>query len=160
KGIYIIPNPISPPLLARAQNRIRDIRKEALTGDGDIIRRTWLLIDLDPGRPAGISSSEVEHRAAIEKAEQIRHDLHGQRCSEPMLADSGNGAHLLYRIDLPTDDAALIQRCLQAHAFRFDDAVVQVDQSTHNPARLWKLYGTMARKGDSTPDRPHRIAHI
>jgi len=25
-----------------------------------------------------------------------------------------------------------------------------------NPARICKLYGTLSRKGDSTPERPHR----
>jgi hypothetical protein len=29
-----------------------------------------------------------------------------------------------------------------------------------NPARIWKLYGTIARKGDSLPDRPHRLARV
>src|SRR5262249_32077297 len=40
-----------------------------------------------------------------------------------------------------------------------DDAV-KVDTSVSNAARIWKLYGTMACKGDSTPDRPHRMASI
>jgi len=29
-----------------------------------------------------------------------------------------------------------------------------------NPARIWKLYGTVSRKGDSIPERPHRLARI
>ena len=35
---------------------------------------------------------------------------------------------------------------------------MKVDQSTFNAARIWKLYGTVARKGDDMPDRPHRIS--
>ena len=37
---------------------------------------------------------------------------------------------------------------------------LELDQAVFNPARLTKLYGTMARKGDNTPDRPHRLARI
>ncbi|MEZ4522926.1 MAG: YfjI family protein [Thermomicrobiales bacterium] len=77
-----------------------------------------------------------------------------------MLADSGNGAHLLYRIEMPTDDGGLVQQVLQALAFRFDDDIVHVDQTTFNPARIWKLYGTRACKGDPTTDRPHRMARV
>jgi hypothetical protein len=37
---------------------------------------------------------------------------------------------------------------------------VKIDQSVHNPARLCKVPGTWARKGDNTTDRPHRIAQF
>ena len=37
---------------------------------------------------------------------------------------------------------------------------MKVDTSTFNPARIVKLYGTPARKGDSMPDRPHRLARL
>ena len=29
-----------------------------------------------------------------------------------------------------------------------------------NPARIWKLYGTLAAKGDPTPERPHRLSRL
>src|SRR5260370_40769482 len=59
-GIYITLNPCNPALLARAANRMRE-RAEITTGDLDILRREWLLIDCDPKRPAGISSTDKEH---------------------------------------------------------------------------------------------------
>ena len=40
------------------------------------------------------------------------------------------------------------------------DALAKVDETVGNPARIGKLYGTWARKGDSTADRPHRLARI
>ncbi len=68
KGIYFVPNPIKPALLARAMNRARAVGKEPTTSDHDIERRAWLLIDCDAVRPAGVSASDVEHDAAIAKA--------------------------------------------------------------------------------------------
>ena len=69
---------------------------------------------------------------------------------------------LLYRIDLPNNELArtLLQRCLEAIAARFTDDKVSVDLKNFNAARIWKLYGTLACKGDNMPDRPHRHAEI
>jgi hypothetical protein len=81
---------------------------------------------------------------------------------EPVYADSGNGAHLVYAIDLPNDAASseLVKAVLTALAHLFSDEVVKVDASTSNAARIFKLYGTLACKGDNTADRPHRRAAI
>ncbi len=38
--------------------------------------------------------------------------------------------------------------------------MVKVDESTATAAQLCKLYGIMARKGDSTPERPHRRSSL
>lgn len=159
-GIYFIPNPVNSGLLSRAVNRIRTISKDSLTSDLDIAKRRWLYIDADPRRPSGISSTDEEHERALEKIIEIKRFLTMQGWPEPVRADSGNGGHLLYRIDLPSNDEGLIKRVLEALAFKFDDEYVDIDQTVFNPARIWKLYGTVARKGDSTKERPYRIAKI
>lgn len=159
-GVYITLNPIIPALLARAANRID--RAERTTGDAEITARRWLLLDFDPVRPAGISSSDPEHAAALERALACQAWLDSQDWPAPVYADSGNGAHLLYRIDLPNDDDAkkLLEAVLKTLAGRFDDDRVKVDTGVFNASRISKLYGTEARKGDPLPDRPHRIARI
>ncbi len=161
KGIYVTPNPVNPALLARSANRIRPLtERDASTSDADIVARRWLPIDADPRRPSGISATDAEHAAALARVRQIRDALAAEGWPAPILADSGNGGHLLYAIDLPPDDGGQVRRALEALAFRFDDDLVGIDQKVFNPARIWKLYGTPARKGDSTPDRPHRLARI
>ncbi len=160
-GIYVTLNPIRRELLARAANRFELYAKSSATDD-DVLSRVWLPIDVDPIRASGISASEEEHRAAIAKAHDIKRWLSSQGWPEPIIADSGNGAHLLYRIDLP-NDATSLQLCksaLEAVAFEFDDDESTIDQTVSNAARIWKLYGTMACKGDSLQDRPHRRAKI
>lgn len=160
-AIYLTLNPVNPALLARASNRM-ETYAETTTSDTDILSRRWLLIDVDPKRPAGISSSEPEHTAAMKRAADVREFLAGLSWPDPILADSGNGAHLLYRIDLSNDpeNTAVIQRVLQALAARFDSAAVTVDTGVFNASRISKLYGTWTCKGDSTPDRPHRLSRI
>lgn len=159
--IYFTLNPVNSALLARAANRIKPWSK-LTTSDSDVIRRRWLPIDIDPIRPAGISSTEDEHELALQKADDIQRWLAGSGWPQPLFADSGNGAHLLYRIDLANRDdmTTLLQRCLQAIAEQFDDQLVKVDVGNYNAARIWKLYYTMTAKGDSTQERPHRWSQI
>lgn len=78
-------------------------QREPQTLDGDIIHRLWLPIDIDLVRPAGLYSSDPEHAAARDKAEKIREFLSERGWPDPVIADSGNGAHLLYAIDLPNN---------------------------------------------------------
>lgn len=160
-SVYVTLNPVIPDLLARANNRLREFTKEAVA-DGDIVRRRWLPLDFDPVRPSGISSTNDEHRAALDLAVQVRRWLRQQEWPDGIGADSGNGAHLLYRIDLPNDEDSrdLVERVIRSVAFQFSDDTVSVDLTTSNSARIWKLYGTVACKGDSTPDRPHRTARM
>jgi len=163
KGIYCVLNPVNPALLARKANRIsRQGKNDAATQDTDVIRRRWLPIDIDPKRPSGISSSDAEHEHAHDKAKKIRAFLTELGWPEPVYADSGNGAHLLYRIDTPNDPESteLVVKCLKTLDRMFSDKDSDVDTSVTNPSRLWKLYGTVSRKGDNTEDRPHRESTI
>jgi hypothetical protein len=158
-GVYVTLNPVNPDLLARSKNRFKEYVKET-TADRDILKRRWFPIDFDANRPAGISSTEDEHEATLNVAWNCREWLGSQGWPEPIFADSGNGAHLLYMVDLPSDDDRLVERCLKALAPRFSDTAVSVDVGNYNPARIWKIYGTLVAKGDSVPERPHRLARI
>ncbi|MHB8749630.1 MAG: AAA family ATPase, partial [Aggregatilineales bacterium] len=161
EGIYFTINPVNPALLARADNRVKAYADHT-TSDPDILKRITLPIDFDPVRPAGISATANEKQASLERAWACRAWLDVQGWPEPIFADSGNGAHLLYTLNLPntTENAELVKRCLVALSASFSDTQVKVDTSTGNASRIFKLYGTLARKGDSTLERPHRRAAI
>jgi hypothetical protein len=158
-GVYFVVNPVRDDLLARAANRIQPWAKST-TADSDVPRRARFFIDVDPTRPSGISATNEQVGDAGVVRDEVVHYLSSIGFPDAVLADSGNGAHALYEIDLPSDDGGLIERVLAALAFRFDTATVTVDQSVHSAAQLGKVYGTMARKGDSLPDRPHRRSRI
>ena len=163
-GIYVTLNEVNPALLSRRANRIkmRLGKKDSTTSDVDILRRRWLPVDIDPLRPSGVSSTDQEHELALAKAEEVARLIAGLGFPDPVRADSGNGAHLLYLIDLPNDDAALalVKGCLTTLDALFSDERVSVDTANFNAARIWKLYGTVSRKGDNTPERPHRRSRI
>ena len=121
-------------------------------------------IDLDPVRPAGISSTDQELRAALCIRESIAKWLEEEMgWVKGIRACSGNGSHLVYRLpDFSNTEktTALVKDSLAAIAQKFKNKWVDVDLKVYNPARIWKLYGTTARKGDNTRDRPHRKSYV
>ena len=158
-GVYITMNPVNPDLLARASNRLKPAKNGEGTSDSDVLYRCWMLIDIDPVRPAGISANETEKAIAFDKAIEIQEGLASMGFPAPIVVDSGNGMQLLYRVDLPADDGGLVQRCLKALE-PCSNEKVHVDLSVHNAARICRLPGTWNRKGDEVSDRVHRVAEV
>jgi Virulence-associated protein E len=160
-AVYVTLNPVDPGLLSRYNNRIEEFA-DSTTTDAQVLRRRWLLIDLDPVRPAKTSATDAQLEGARVKARAVCAWLKRQGWPAPVVALSGNGFHLLYALDLPNDDesTALVKGVLQALADRFDDAQIKVDRSVFNAARIVKIYGTLANKGDNTAEAPWRLSKL
>jgi hypothetical protein len=161
-AIYITLNPVNPQLLSRYHNRVEE-HADKSTSDRDILRRRWLLVDLDPVRPAETSSSDAQLSAARAAAERVWAAMvDGRGWPIPLVAASGNGMHLLWRIDLTNDleTMTLVKDVLRKLAEMFDSCDVKVDQSVFNAARICKLWGTVATKGDHAPGTPHRLSEL
>lgn len=164
-GIYFVLNPVVPDLLARACNRLRAAEyKTVTTSDKDIVCLRWVYLDLDPKRPSGISSTDEELKAAIKLRNDIWKWLKAKRGELSAIpAISGNGAHLLIRIkelENTPANAEKIKNILHSFHHDFTTPMVEVDTAVFNPARICKVYGTTARKGDNMPTRPHRKSYV
>lgn len=146
-GIYWTLNPLAQRLPGRMS-----------AGDADVLRRSYVLIDLDPVRPADCSSTDDEKARAARIANQISGYLANDGMCGVALADSGNGYHLLVPVALPNDEDArnLVHDFLGDLDRRFSNDAVIVDTSVYNAGRIVRLYGTLARKGQDTPERPWR----
>ncbi len=168
-GTYFTVNPVDPDLLARCCNRVKMAgKKDSATSDKDIVRRRLFYIDSDAIRKTGISATDAEKAASWDLAVEVADYLKGQGWPDPVWVDSGNGYHLYYSIDLPADDGLLVDRVLKRLNYLHGDGNkenpankrVKVDGTVCNAARITKLPGTVVRKGDSTPERPHRMAKL
>lgn len=164
-GVYVTLNPVTPQLHARCANRIGRPGKGGTTGDQHIVKRTRLLVDIDAVPVAGISATDEEHDAALSIASEIWDDRARAGWPEPLRADSGNGGHLVYAVDLPTEDDGLVQRALEKLASVWNCEVggvrLKVDTKVFNPSRISKVYGSVSRKGDDDIDgRLHRVSRI
>lgn len=162
-GVYFTPNEVKPELLARAYNRVRLVTdREPLTTDRDIARRRWLLVDIDADRPRGISATETEKAAALSLANAVDCYLWERGFPPGIIGDSGNGAHVMIPIDLPADDRGWHQSLLKQLARELDMPAAKIDISVFNPARIWKLPGTLVCKGDHCPQlgREWRVSRV
>lgn len=162
---YATINPVSDTRIARSTPNRLERHATKLAGDGDVVARRIILIDLDPVRPSGIASTDVEHAAALARAEDVAtflvDDL-GVPTGAIVHVDTGNGAALFLRVDLPNsaESLALVKRVLAALDLRFSDDLVTIDRSVCNAARIGRLAGTTNRKGTATVDRPHRRSRL
>ena len=160
-NVYITLNSLDERLFSRAQaNKL--LAAKNTTQDSDVEYYDWLFIDLDPERPTGISSTDDELALAAGLAQDIYVYLKSIGFEDPVRAFSGNGYHLLYSIGLKNNEEnkKLVERCLKALSLMFSTEQVKVDTANFNPARICKLYGTLAQKGSNSEDRPHRMAII
>jgi hypothetical protein len=161
-GAYFMPN----PMMGEPTNALK-VGKAGR--DADVTRRRWLLLDVDPERPkvafpgggeGKASATDREKAHAWELRQRIVADLQTVWAFPlPVMADSGNGYHAMWAVDLPaTSD--LPERFLATLARNYDCDTARVDKAVKNAARIWKLPGTLACKGPPLPDRPWRMSRI
>lgn len=159
-GLYVTLNRLASLPPGCGLNRWDAAKRGTSATAEHVDRRTNVCIDCDPVRPAHTSSSDEEHAAALGLAEEIAAALRETGFGEPFLVDSGNGAHVHYAIDLPTQDGGLVDAFLKGVAARFTSAAVEVDTTLSDSPRVIRIAGTMNRKGPDLADRPHRFARI
>lgn len=171
-GVYFTLNPCPPPLLARSPNKLK--AGINTTTDANIAIIRWLYVDFDPKaeispgkyeKVSGISSTDEEMKNAEDLAREVAAWLEGELGWAPGIrAVSGNGFHLQYPLEgmeNTAENVQLIKRALVAIAEKFKgNDKVEIDRENFNPARIAKLYGTIARKGDHTEDRPYRKSFL
>ena len=161
-NVYITLNGIRDECYSRQQRDRFMNNVSPTTTDSDIDLYTWFLIDIDPVRAAGTSSSEEQIVLAKKKSNEVYLFMKQTGFEEPIVGFSGNGVHLLYSVGLAMNEEnkKLVKDCLAVLSLFFSDDKVSVDTANFNPARVCKLYGTLAQKGANTQERPHRMSYI
>ena len=160
--IYFTLNCIEESCYGREQCEKVVWKPKNTTTDNNIKGRYWILIDLDPKRPSGTSSSNEEYEKAHYKAVDVYRYLMDMGFYEPVVCSSGNGWHLLLpcKIGISSETNEVVNKFLKVVSMLFSDESIDIDVKVGNPARICKLYGTMAKKGTNIPERPHRMARI
>ena len=164
-NVYITLNEIHPGCYCRIQrdHLIDSIGKGVpSTSENDVIMFRWLLIDLDPVRPTGISSTDSEYNHSKKVALQVINFMREQGFDDFIIALSGNGTHILYKIEAPAteENKKMLAACLKEVDANCSDPVVKVDIVNFKKAQICKLYGTLAQKGCDTKERPFRMSKI
>jgi len=162
-NIYFTLQVIDPRLIGRAYNKLKPT--DLTTSDNNVRYYRWIPIDIDPDRPSGVSSSDSELSRAIEIRDTIREwIIDTTEYKAPITAISGNGAHILIRLpkDIPVNDDSkeFVRGFLENVHSIFSTDKVTIDTTVFNPARIWKLYGSKAMKGDEVPGNQYREALV
>ena len=160
-GIYYTLNAINEACYGRIQ-RERFVENPTTTSDQDVMGRDLVLIDLDPKRPSDTNASDEEVKYAWEVAQRIRDFLRDSGFCFPVMAMSGNGVHLLYRVQMANTPAVqeLVKDFLKALDMMFGDDRIDVDTSVFNASRIAKMIGTRSNKGFDSEERPQRLSYF
>lgn len=136
--------------------------QEAALRDADIGTIVRLPFDFDPDRPTDTPSTDRELAAAIAARDRFIRMMTAHGWPLPARGMSGNGAHALYRVCVVNDPAwrNAVDVIYRGARDRLELQGVKFDTSVRNPARIWRCYGTVNRKGTATDARPHRRASI
>lgn len=159
---YFTLNVIDPACYSREQHDKISMRPKSTTSDAEIVARQWCLIDVDCEKPSDTNSTDAEKEAAKQVVNNIYKFLRDEGFESPVICDSANGWHLLYRQAMlsTSENTDIMKRFLQVLDMYFSTEKVKVDSSTFNPSRICKLYGTYSRKGADTKERPQRESKI
>jgi hypothetical protein len=158
---YYTLNRIDEALYSRSQ-KDHFMLKCQTTADNNIIGYDWILVDCDCEKPVGVMSTDEELSYAKKKANEIYAYLRSENFENPIVAVSGSGVHLLYRVSLKNNDERrkLVKDFLEALGLMFSDDRVKIDASVANPSRIARLEYTVNRKGSNTTERPWRMSYF
>lgn len=161
-NIYFTLNIINDACYSREQHDRISLRPKSTTSDNDIIAREWCLIDIDCEKPSDTNSTDAEKELAKQVVNNVYKFLRDEGFEQPVVCDSANGFHLLYRQAMKStqENTDTMKHFLQLLDLYFSTDKVKIDTSTFNPSRICKLYGVISRKGANTKDRPQRESLI
>lgn len=165
-NIYFRINELKDAIKGKIQYN-KFIRGAKGASDTDIKHRDWLFLDFDPIREGGvkdIAATDEEMEKSHIVAVNCYKYLKQLGFPEPVICKSGNGWHILYKLDkiqeVEEETKKVFKNFLSYLALQFTSEDVDVDLKNINASRLTKLYSTFSRKGANIAERPHRKSEI
>ena len=122
----------------------------------DVARVVGIPFDVDSDHPVKEAATDQEVAKAKQRTIELNSFLRTQGYKAPLIIMSGNGFHVLQKIDIPVDED--LPSKLESY---FHEAVPNEDlDSIFDLPRIIKIPGTMSVKGPNTEKRPHRLSFI
>lgn len=147
-------------LLCTSMNTPLSLPDDWLT-DLLVVKHTRLLIDFDRKESHGRNATEAEIQSAFTLAQEFIEDTQFWM-GKPSVMMSGNGVHLIYKVDIKTSATthSALKRMYTEFSERYQNGITKLDSTTYNPARLCRFYGTINRKFPDHPDYPQRVSKV
>lgn len=135
-------------------------RKKRSGSNEDVARIIGIPFDIDPENKAD-SATDEEKQKARENADKFMKWLKDQGYLEPYFDDSGNGFHIIQKVDIPVTHFSWLENQLRNYFKEVQRATPYTKMdSIYDMARIVKVAGTVSLKGANTKERPHRTAKI
>ena len=129
-------------------NKLAPTKKGQGISAKDISYYRFFLVDLDVvGLQVGgakRNATDDEHAKALKVAESVEKFLTTMNFPKPILIDSGNGYHLLYKVHMKAsqENERMLKNCLIAIGEQVDTNTVKVDTVVYDRGRKLKLPGS------------------
>lgn len=148
---YMVLNKTSEEALERLpSNRLTKMSKGLGIKNEDITEYRFFFIDIDV---VGLreesgekqNASDIQHDCAREVSRQVKEYLGGLGFPDPVIIDSGNGFHVLYKLSLSVtpQHKKLIKKAICALAEKMDTAECKIDTVVADPGRKIKIPGSV-----------------
>jgi hypothetical protein len=156
-NIYASRNP-RPRWLPKVVENYLDVRYKQRAKDKDIEYITAISLDIDPIRPRGRSSSDSEHKMALDFALKLQQQIGG------WVDDSGNGAYLWLPFADPIGVTDRNRKTIKDQCQQWQRGIKSVHQPENyrlridgcfDLSRIKKVIGTLSLKGDI-----HRLSRL
>jgi putative DNA primase/helicase len=132
-------------------------RKKKGGGAEDVARIVVIPFDVDSPHPKDEPATDGELEEARKKAVELVSWICKKGFKPPMISMSGNGHHVLQKVNIKIEDLEAIRAKLEAY---FHEAPTKGLDSIFDPPRILKVPGTMSVKGKKSEDRPYRLSYI
>lgn len=125
----------------------------------DVSRVTAIPFDVDSKHPTDEAATDEELAQAQNRVIELNSWIRTQGYKAPLIVMSGNGYHVLQKVDIPIDEdlPSILEKKLEAY---FHEAPTEGMDSIFDLPRIIKIPGTMSVKGPDTNERPHRLSYI
>ena len=162
-SVYFTINSLLPDCSGKAQRDKIIIKARNSTSDSEILKRDFVLVDLDSRRVSGVNATDEQLNWAKKKANDVYKFLRDSGFYDSIVVCSGSGVHLYLKCALLNNEenTKLVKRFLQALSMLFSDEHVDVDVSVHNASRIARCCGYYNRKGNNIDkERPQRLCEF
>lgn len=165
KGVYLSFNTLHDGVKdKKTPNKLTRALKDQRASDQEVTRRRAFFVDIDPACAVkGVSATDDERDGALSLAEDVIEHLSKQGWPKPIVGHSGNGAQMLWAVDIEANKETdrVFRQALEALIAQFSGLDwASIDESIYNRSRGCRFFGTLNCKGQDSPERPHRIATL
>jgi len=135
---------INPLKVTATNDKLRPFKRT--TRDSDVSSIRSVFFDFDPERQTGTAATENQISKSMDVACEFSEYLDDHGWLNATIGFSGNGAHLVYAVEMTKEEGKCLPGLYAALEKRFTTDEIKFDVMVKNPSRISRCYGTTNQK--------------